>query len=676
MGRSSRRAARKATRKAPKEVSKRVSKHAARNEAVTVKGTGTFSAANDGFGFVKDEERGVEYFVPRKYVGNAIDGDRVSYAMVHERESFGRGGFRGGHTAPVVKVVDVLEHTREFIVGRLDTPHTMTPLNRHLPETIRLNSVPREAKRGDWVKARLLPDGGRHTETLRGAVEDVIGASGTVEGDIDAIVAEYHLPPAYTPAETEAAMKLEPIEIEREDLTKLYTVTIDPADAHDFDDAISITQGKKATEVILGVHIADVATWVRPNTKFDKAASRRGFSAYLPGRFLPMLPKALTAKISMTEGMACPAHSVIFTIRKKDGKILDTRRVHSLVKVDQRLDYDSLQTYYDKGDVPKGWGKKVREHVDLLKEVYEKLHARRAKEEQFLFIDTKEIRVLCDEETHKIEGISVRSQNTAERIVEECMLAANSAVAAELIERNVAGLFRTHPDPDPEKLEEFSIFFYEMYGMETGDLSSGRKACQDFLAKIPDDARKPVVLSKFLRTMARAVYSDIRGFHFGLGKELYSHFTSPIRRYPDLALHQQLLAIDMNTRMRSRNTFERIAMEANKWEEQVDAAYFAVNDRLKLHWLKQNGALEQSTLYEGVIRKVSAGGLLCDIVDLGIVGSVPADRMYGSGFHYSGSRNHVRAGRGHSEYKVGDFIYLGLDSVDLVRGTAQFRCIV
>ena len=636
---------------------------------------GVFSAAAAGFGFVKtQDDPPLEFFIPRKYTGHALDGDLVEVEQIPDERDMTYSKRKSG---PVGRIVSVTSHNRQFVVGRLETLHEIRPLDKHLPETIRVNSAPRNARKGDWVQVRLLDDGARHTEQLRGSVERSLGPAGDVARDLDAIAAEYGLCPAYSTEEEAAAAKLTPVGIEREDLSALYTLTIDPADAHDFDDAISVMPSDKPGEITLGVHIADVAAWIRPGSRFDKAAFERSFSSYLPGKFLPMLPKPLTAKISLREKVLSPAHSVIFKVRLRDGKILSSRRVHSLVKVNRRLDYDTVQKFLDAPENrPKGWTRQDAENVQLLNKLVHKMRGWRAKHEQFLWIDVPEIRVLCDESTHEITGLLRRTPCAADGIVEECMLAANSAVANELIERGVGGLFRIHPEPDPEKLAEFETFVSEAFGVSTGDLTSGRTACMHFLETVPDDHRKPVILARFLRAMARASYLENPQLHFGLGKTRYSHFTSPIRRYPDLALHQQLLALDMNKRLRSKHVLAEIAVTCSKKEERNDNAFYAANDRLKLHFLKNSGALENTTMYEAIIQKVTSGGLMCEIPELGMLGFVPSARFRTRVARRSGSRSFASMENGHTGYRPGDFIYIALDSIDLVRGQAQFRPVI
>lgn len=634
---------------------------------------GVFHAASGGFGFVTDSRTGEECFIPRKYVGNALDGDSVECEEIFEERDFQS---TRRPQSPIARVKTIIQRARETIVGRLESRSAVTPLDRRLPETIRINESPRNARKGDWVRLRLLNDGGRHTEKMRGVVEESFGASGTVAGDMEAIAAEYDLPPSYSEKDEKAALKIVPKELPREDLTGHFTVTIDPENAHDFDDAISIAPGSKASECLLGVHIADVAAWISPGSKFDKEAAKRAFSSYIPGMFRPMLPKPLTAKISMREGVVSPAHSVLFVIRKRDGKILSSRRVRSTVKVDRRLDFNAVQAFLERPKrVPETWSPELARMVSALASLTKKMRANRFQTERFLSLETAEVRAVREEGSEEVTGIVRKEQAEADRIVEECMLAANSAVAAELIERKLPGLFRIHPEPDPERLAEFSFFVEDAFRISTGDLSSSREACNAFLDRVPNDHRKTIILGRFLRALPRASYSATPDLHFGLGKKLYSHFTSPIRRYCDLVVHQQLLAFDSNARLRSRKTMESIAEDCTRKEESTDDAFHAANDRLKLHYLKQHGALEHQTMYEAIIQKTSPAGLVCEIPELGLLGFVPSENLRAGGYR-RGRGMSLKSDRSHTGYRIGDFVYLALDSIDLTRGSAVFRPVV
>ena len=449
-------------------------------------------------------------------------------------------------------------------------------------------------------------------------------------------------------------------------------MTVDPFDAKDYDDAISISPGPQKGQISLGVHIAEVAAWIHPGSKWDRAARERSFTAYLPGKTMPMLPRTLTGLISLTPDRKSPAHSVFFTVDSASGRILSSRRCHSWINITKRLNFDELQSFIDGGS-PEGWDKSLCEKMDSLVKLTRVMRALRRKEEHFLDIATPEIRVICDDATKTISGISRKFQRESDQLVEDCMLAANTEVAKELIEKNIPGVFRVHEEPDPLRIEEFSAFIEGTFGLSTGDLSSGRIACNHFLNSLPADHRKPVIMAAFLRALPRAHYIAEPALHYGLGKERYSHFTSPIRRYPDLLVHQQLWQADTNGKLHSKITLAKHAETCSKKEENNDDAFYAANDRLKLQYLRQITDEENPQVHEGIITKVSSGGLLVDITDLGIFGFVPVEMLSAGRFLYSKQKGRIHAERGHQQYKCGDFIYLRLDHIDMARGSAIFR---
>ncbi len=629
-----------------------------------------FSAANGGFGFAAPVDRkGEDIFIPPKYTANAIEGDIVHVQLIHS-EYDDRG--------PVGRVAEVLERPKQTFVAQLNGNRSARPLDKKLPEEVRVTKLPKGAKTGDWVRLSLLTDKSsrKHPDRLTAEGVERIGKAGTVRSDLEAVIAEYHIEDAYTPAQEKAAASVMADQsVKRKNMERAFTVTIDPADAHDFDDAISISRGKTADEVILGVHIADAAAYIKSGSTFDKEARKRSFSAYLPGMFRPMLPRTLTAKISLRENTVSPAHSVIFTVSRSTGKILDYRRCHTTVKVKKRLDYRTVQDYIDNNSsAPEDWTPALKRNLNLLIKTVRAMREYRRTAELFLDMPLPEIRVICDEKTLQVTALERKMQSEADTLVEECMLAANSAVADELIRREIPGLFRIHPEPEEEKIELFSDICRDTFSFSPGDILSSRKACQHFLETIPDDTRKPVILSLFLRSLPRASYDADPGLHYGLGKEKYSHFTSPIRRYPDLLVHQQLWAADQNKRFKPKRKIAELALECSAKEENNDNAYFAAADRLKLHYLRENGALDNGSIYEAVISRVTGAGLVCSIDELGLFGFIPKEKLRGGNYSRSRSRQQqMNVDRGHTSYKAGNFIYVALDSIDPVRGTAVFR---
>lgn len=637
-----------------------------------IRGTITLTSGGLGFvtpqGVVEADEKVQDIFIPPQFINSAMDGDVVEVELLPERDIIPTSSDRG----PAGRVRNIIDRARDTVVGELLSGHKVRALNRRIGEEIKVSGSLNGAKRGEWVEVKLL-----HNEYAspnaehKGTIIDRISEAGSIKGDLDAICREFELPPAYTEEDNNEVSQLKPREIKRVDLRDRITATIDPFDAKDFDDAISVATTENEAELELGVHIADVAAWIAPGSKWDKEAYKRSFTSYLPGRTLPMLPKKLTAAISLTADGDSMAHTILFTVNKYSGRIVSAKRCHSIIKVDKRLNYDEVQEYIEDGTRGDDWSDDLCATLDTLLKLFRNMRKNRQKHEDFLEMAIPETRVLCNEDEDKIIGIVHKEQREADQLIEEFMLAANSQVAVEMEQKSIPGLYRVHPEPDPEKLAEFSEIAMETFGIYPGDLSN-RSVCNQFLKNLPDDPRKPAILSAFLRSMARAMYEAKPDLHFGLGKTRYSHFTSPIRRYSDLMVHQQLWAKEVGGEMRSAQTAEKVAEHCTDKEMNCDEAYFTANDRLKLRYLEQELAGGKENLHEGIVSKIISSGMLVDIEDLGIYGFVPMEKL-GGNFRKSGNQLVDRTAN--KSFQCGDFIMLALSHIDLDRGSAVFKAV-
>jgi ribonuclease R len=630
---------------------------------------GKISISAQGYGFVtpligNDDP---DIFIPVKHVNGAFDGDIVDVRIIPDDP---RRKKRSGLGAVGV-VNDIVKRKRPFIVGELKVKRNsfyITPLNRRILDDIPVIDYCKDAEKGDWVKAEVVYDE-KNTASCR--LIETIGKVGSAEDDIDAIVAEYNLHAPYTPEEEKLADEIEPVDVEREELTSLFCVTIDPPDAKDFDDAVSVYSGKDEDELVLGVHIADVAAWIRPGSWIDKAAKERSFTAYIPGRTLPMLPKNLTRNISLrSDKEYCFAHSVFLTVNKKTGQIKEYRRCHSKIKINHRLTFKDVEGYLSSGKVLSEWSSDLKNNLDVLCDLYTKMRAHRETAERFLNIETAEIRVLRNDSDGQILGMEKKKQGKADCLIEEFMLAANSAVAKEFANTQLPGIYRIHPEPDSEKLEDFSGFIKQVFNISTGNLSLTRGEAQKFLRQIKGHKYEEIIISFFLRAMNRALYSDKYDLHYGLGKGLYLHFTSPIRRYPDLLVHQQLLLKQLGKQLLKPDFVADTASECTALEKNNDEAYFSASDRLKLHYLQ--GLLSRNELehYAAIISTVNAGGMLADVSSIGLTAYISIESIDGK---YDKRRRRLVSKRARREYKPGDFIYLELVKIDFIKGTAIFK---
>jgi ribonuclease R len=631
----------------------------------TKKFTGKIIITPAGFGFLVQEESEQDIFIPPKYTANALDGDIVEAEELKESRPKSRTA-SVRNRGPVAKITKILERNRKKLVGELLAGRKIRPLNRRLPE-LQVTGDIGDAKRGDWIETKI-PDLSEQEKITNVTFVRSLGKANSIDSDINAVIEEFALEPRYTEKQNNEAAKLKPDETDRIDLTDLFCMTIDPEDAKDFDDAVSIKETDNDDEIELGVHIADVSAFITPGSVWDKEAAKRGFTAYIPCRTLPMLPPSLTKNASLTEGSPNPAHSVLIRVNRKTGEVISSKRMFSKVTIAKRLTFDEVQDVIE-GRSPEHLSEKVISTIKKLHSLTTAMRSFRKKRENFLNLETVEIRVVCCEEKNEILKIKRKVQSESDMLIEECMLAANVAVAQELSNRQLPGLYRIHPEPTPEKLQDFTVFMEETFGISPGVLDS-RAACNKFLDSLKNDHNKPVIIDAFLRSLMRALYSEKPALHFGLGKGLYSHFTSPIRRYPDLVVHQQLRAAAKGKPVYSQDQMKKIAQKTTEQEVNVDSAYYSANDRLKLHFIKQHMLNTDKSLMEGVIQKISSSGLLVNVAELGIIGFVPVEYLTGKYRKRSGKL--VSTQSRHS-YKCGNFIYLQLEKIDMIKGMAVFK---
>lgn len=634
---------------------------------------GVIKVHSKGFGFVQVEDGSVsgDVFIPPSDTGGALSGDEVLIEIVDFDDPRGASG--------VVKSILRRGHEEFVACLRLGSEgYEVCPLRKELPGSLPLvdahdQEALRGAKESDWVLARLVP-GRRENSPMMAEIVRRISKSGSVTGDLNALAKEYDLPKPFTHAELRGVEDLEPLTIPREDMTSLMMVTIDPVDAKDFDDAISYQPGEIPGQCVVGVHIADVACYVTTGSKLDKLAQARGFTSYLPGRTMPMLPGGLTSdKCSLREGQVRLAHSVMMTIEESTGVVLSTRRVHSLVKVRQRLSFEEVERHlHGKPGVSLSEG--VGELLNRLAGLAQTLRNRRREQDLFMPISLTEVRVLCGGKPVRVVGIRRVEPTIAHELVEEYMILANVEVARELLDRGIAGLFRVHNEPDERLLSEFAVQSSMILQRKKPPQFKTRKSLVGFLRQLPGQALHDLLCFSFLRCLPRASYSLECTGHFGLGKVEYCHFTSPIRRYPDLLIHQQLLAHDLGQHGRDEQALYAIETAVNALEQNLDQAGFAAGDRLKLRYLSNIHEESPSTLHEALVVRAMAAGLSLYLPEFGLMGFIERDQFRGGVWRYEAHQFALVNQRGGGQrYRCGDTIYVRVRSIDVVRGELNLR---
>ncbi|MFA6723040.1 MAG: ribonuclease R family protein [Lentisphaeria bacterium] len=583
---------------------------------------GVVRVNSQGFGFVRlsGENQGEQdVFIPPGALLGAISGDLVELQLDQVKDSRGPSG----------SVRRIVKRKHDKIVGCL-VKHgqgwALRPLRRELPALISLQqdekgTVIQRSKEGDWVEARLLQE---ETEDgqLYAQLSSRIAASGSVRADLNAIVKEFDLPRKYSTQQETRAAELQAIEMPREDCSELLTVTIDPLDARDYDDALSLLPGRDAEECIVAVHIADVACYVPYKSSLDKEALKRGFTSYLPGRTLPMLPAALSNDLcSLREGLPRAAHSLFMRISLQNGKVISFERKRTTIKVNKRLCYDDLMRLFEAEK--SGLEPEIKKMLLKLRSVAAKLRAHRQKNELFLPMEMPEIRVLCSEQPSKIIGLQKTEHDESHALIEEFMLAANQCIAEELRRKKIPALFRNHAEPEADSMLEFSVQVAQICGRKFKRFGS-RKQLVAFLKDLAKHPMRELLQMAFLRHLPRANYGAAGSGHFGLGKSDYCHFTSPIRRYPDLLIHQQLLALDRKESLRGAQDMLTLAETLSALEENCDQASFAAADRMKLRFLLKQKEDYPMLRLRGYIIRSAKSGLSVYLPDYSLMGFVNA----------------------------------------------------
>ena len=506
--------------------------------------TGIFSGNARGFGFVTVEGQEQDVFIPEEKTGGALHGDKVQIFI--EREAGAKGRAEGA-------VLRILEHANREVVGFYQKNKTfgfVIPDNRRIAMDIFIpQGQDMGAVTGHKVVVRITEfgDGRKKPE---GKIVEILGHVNDPGTDILSLVRAYGLPEQFPEEVLREASQAPDVSEEdlagRLDLRDLPTVTIDGEDAKDLDDAVTLEMNSGGN-YILGVHIADVSHYVREGSALDAEAFRRGTSVYLVDRVIPMLPHSLSNGIcSLNAGEARLAISCIMEITP-DGTITDHRIAETVVRVDRRMTYTAVNAILTDGGIePDGSGgscpeaEAYREFVPMflkMQKLADILRARRRRRGAIDF-DFPESKILLDGEGRPL-AIEPRQRNAATKLIEDFMLAANETVAEDYFWQALPFLYRTHDRPDPEKIKALGIFinnFGYHIRMQQGEIHP--KELQKLLDRLEGTSEEALLSRLVLRSMKQARYTTDCSGHFGLAARYYTHFTSPIRRYPDLQIHR------------------------------------------------------------------------------------------------------------------------------------------
>ncbi|MFN2387439.1 MAG: ribonuclease R [Thermoanaerobaculia bacterium] len=637
---------------------------------------GRITVRPEGYGFVL-VEGGADLFVPRSGMHGAMDGDTV---LAREERARGRSDDRISGV-----VVKILDRARERVVGRFGTEDgrkIVVPYDPKVDAVIRIaEGKTRGAREEEIVEVRLtsFPDAKR---VAQGVVEERIGFLGEPGVDIEIVLRSHGLPPRFPEAVVEEARRF-PDEVRTEDLLgrrdfrERRIITIDGETAKDFDDAVEVE--RTAGGYRLGVHIADVSQYVQEGTALDDEARSRGTSVYFPGRVLPMLPEHLSNGLcSLNPRVDRLVLSAILEIDAK-GRVTGGEMTKGVIRSGFRMTYTEvarlLQTPPTEEDRHR-YGPFL-DDFRTMGELAQLLRRRREARGSIDF-DLPDADVVLDDEG-LVVGIVPESRNEAHRLIEEFMLAANEAVAKKLQFAKQPGIYRVHDRPDPDRLvdlrEVLETFGYEL----KGDLTElPPSAFQKILKQIEGKPEERLLSDLLLRAQRKAVYSEENRGHYALAAPYYCHFTSPIRRYPDLVVHRQLSRLLRHGKAVPASEFEsineRLAEVARLSSDLERRAEQAERESLlwkKIVFMKDKVGRE----YDAYVTGVTAFGVFVTLKDFFVEGLVPVSTLGPDFFVYEEKQHRLRGRASGTTYRLGDSVRVQLKAIDEVRRRLDFRVV-
>lgn len=575
--------------------------------------TGVFRASLKGFGFVVlDEGDSEDVFIGADDTCGAFDGDHVEIVLTKEPEGRSREG----------KIVKILERGLSKVVGL----YRMKPGKKFgfvIPDNQRLDQdifVPIEKSRGavDGHKVVVeLTSYGENGKKPEGKIVEIIGHLNDPGTDIMSIVKGYDLPVEFPDkvlrqAERVAKPVSEADMNGRKDLRDWQMVTIDGEDAKDLDDAVSLV--KEGENYILGVHIADVTNYVQENSALDREALERGTSVYLVDRVIPMLPHTLSnGMCSLNAGEDRLALSCIMTV-DPSGDVIAHEIAETVIHVDRRMSYTSVKKILtDRDEAEISEYKELVPMFERMQELSGILRARRKKRGSIDF-DFPETKIILDENGKPID-IKPYDRNVATKIIEDFMLLANETVAEDYYWQELPFVYRTHEAPDEEKIRTLATFINNFgYSMHIGVNEIRPKEIQKLLTKVEDTPEEAMISRLALRSMKQAKYTAENDGHFGLAANYYTHFTSPIRRYPDLQIHRIIKEnlhgqLDDGRQAHYHHILPDVAVQTSSTERRADEAEREVEKMKKAEYMSKRIGQR----YEGVVSGITNWGMYVEL---------------------------------------------------------------
>ena len=630
--------------------------------------TGAFTGNAKGFGFVTIEGREEDVYIPEEEVNGAFHGDIVQIRLLP--------GKRGRRQE--AEIVQIVERGITKVVGTFEKSKNygfVVPDNQKFGADV---FVPLERSKGAVNGHKVvveLTDYGNKNRKPEGKVVEILGHINDPGVDILSIVKGFELPMEFPERVLNQAERVgkEVSEADcagRMDLRDVVMVTIDGEDAKDLDDAVSLSM--EGENYKLGVHIADVTNYVQENSALDKEALTRATSVYLVDRVIPMLPHTLSNGIcSLNEGENRLALSCLMTISPK-GQVVDYQIAETVIRVDRRMSYTAVKKILEDHD--EAVCKEYEELIPMFEQMEElaQILRKRRKSRGSIDFDFPETKIILDREGHPLE-IKPYERNTATKIIEDFMLIANETVAQHFYWMELPFVYRTHDYPDPEKVEKLGLFIHNFgYSIKMNKEEIHPKELQKLLTSIEGSDEEALINRLTLRSMKQAKYTVECSGHFGLACQYYCHFTSPIRRYPDLQIHriikEQLRGrLNENRISHYQEILPGVAKQSSEMERRADEAERETEKLKKVEYMEAR----IGQIYEGVISSITSWGVYVELPNT-VEGMIYVSALPGDYFFYDENRYEMIGQSTGRTYKLGQKLRVQVRNADRIGRMIDF----